>query len=728
MAVVGSGLWLFPFIAHSQTATQTITWSGQIAPIVHTHCVSCHRPNSVGPFSLLSFDDIRPRAELVAAMVAGRVMPPWKPVGGDGRGVGVFQNERALSNEDIDLIQQWAATGAPEGNPADAPNPPTFSDDWQIGQPDLIVTPDAPFVVEAGTGVAYRNFVVPVALAEARWVRAVELRPSTATTILSARIYLDARGPTRLPDATDPEPGEEGLMPSDAVFPNGHSPGWTAGTAPTVVADALAWRLDAGADIVLQLRLHGGSEHVSIQPEIGVYFAPAVSRVDPISIVLQSKTIDIPPDAVDHRVEDRFRLPAAVDLVAVYPHAHHIARQIIGTATLPDGREISLLHVEDWDLGWQEEYRYREPIHLPEGTVLRMVTVYDNSAGNRRNPHTPAQRVTFGSGSGNEMAELTLHVVPTDETGSENLRQGLSVKSTRDDILGHQARLRIAPEDHESLSALAGRYLDIGQVDLAIERLQEAIRIAPDYAEAHFNLGNAYIAAGSSEQAITAYRRAVAVRPEYGAAHNNLGATFQSTGDGVAAVAHYRLAVRFNDRDPNARYNLARALEEEDQFDDALVHYQQALALGPPDAELRTRLARVHVSRGEYDVAVEHYRLALEVNQDHASALVDLAWLRATAPDAELRDAVSAVTMAQRATELVGNEHPLVLDVLATAYAANGQFDLAVTTSRRALEYAQANLADYQQLATAIESRISMFLSYRPFRMTRPASEQPGRE
>ena len=134
------------------------------------------------------------------------------------------------------------------------------------------------------------------------------------------------------------------------------------------------------------------------------------------------------------------------------------------------------------------------------------------------------------------------------------------------------------------------------------------------------------------------------------------------------------------------------------------------------------------MSRGEYDVAVEHYRLALEVNQDHASALVDLAWLRATAPDAELRDAVSAVTLAQRATELVGNEHPLVLDVLATAYAANGQFDLAVTTSRRALEYAQANLADYQQLATAIESRISMFLSYRPFRMTRPASEQPGRE
>lgn len=696
---------------------QTVTWSSQIAPIVYANCTPCHRPSAVAPFSLLSFDDARAHAERIAEVVTRREMPPWKPVADNSAG---FHGDRSLEATDIALIQQWVESGAAEGTRTDAPAPPVFDDGWPIGPPDLLASISAPFDLPAGTTAISRSMEVPVDIAETRWVRAFALRQSSSTAIRHARLFLDRGETARAVDASDGPPDYEGLMLAHAGFPDRRITMWTNGVMSDLGAEA--WPLEPGTTLVLQLLLQPGNASLSIQPELGFYFTAGPPSVEPVSIILNSKTIDIPPEAATHSVEDRFLLPVATELVAIHPHAHQLGKTIAGAAMLPNGEEISLLQIDDWDLRWEQTYRFREPILLPEGTVLRMVTVFDNSAANLRTPQTPPQRVRFGPGLHDEMAELTLRVVPASESGRETLLESLAVKATRDDILRYQARIRIDPADHVSLSALAGRYLDIAQVDLAIEHLQEAIRLAPDYAEAHFNLGNAYVATGASEQAIAAYRQAISARPNYAAAHNNIGAALESVGDAAASTAHYRLAVRFNSLDTNAHYNLARALQREGDNDAALLHFQQALALGVPDAHLHSQVAQLYVGQGEYATAVEHYETAIALNPDLAAALVDLAWLRATVPDADLRNPVDAIATAERAAALAGEDHPLVLDVLAAAYASDGRFDLAVTTARRAVAQAQIT-PDFEHLVPTIEARIGLYLSFRPFRMARPEPE-----
>src|SRR6188768_2945697 len=110
------------------------TFSKDVAPLVMKHCVKCHRPGEVAPFSLLTFGDVAKRADLVLEVVARQAMPPWKPVAGHGD----FANGRRLSGAEIGVIRRWVESGGKEGSAADLPKPPEFADGWRLGKPDLV--------------------------------------------------------------------------------------------------------------------------------------------------------------------------------------------------------------------------------------------------------------------------------------------------------------------------------------------------------------------------------------------------------------------------------------------------------------------------------------------------------------------------------------------------------------------------------------------------------------
>ncbi len=168
------------------------TFAHDVAPIVYANCVSCHRPGEAAPFSLQTFDDVRKHARQIAAVTQSRYMPPWKPQPGWGHFVG----ERRLSDEQLQILKAWADNGTPQGDPAAAPPVPTFSSDWRLGKPDLIVKMDKPFSIPAdgnhGRDV-YRAFVVPLNLDRDEFVTAVEFRPDSRTVIHHALFFLDAR-------------------------------------------------------------------------------------------------------------------------------------------------------------------------------------------------------------------------------------------------------------------------------------------------------------------------------------------------------------------------------------------------------------------------------------------------------------------------------------------------------------------------------------------------------
>ena len=572
-----------------------VTFNRDVAPILYAHCVGCHRPGGIGPFSLTNYADAGDRATDIAAATSARRMPPWKPVPGHGR----FRNERRLADVEIALLARWAASGAPEGDPAELPAPPSTGGGWQLGTPDLVVTMEAPFRLPAGGTDVYRNFVIPAGLDSRRWVRAVELRPGAGGghVIHHARILLDATGGARSLDADDPEPGYDGLMLDHARFPAGHFLGWAPGKTPVELPAQLAWPLDPGVDLVLQLHLLPAREPVDIQPAIGLHFADGPATLTPVSVLLTSKAIRIPAGDPAHVIEDRYRLPIAVDVLGIAPHMHYLGKRVEATATLPNGSEEPLLRIDDWDFNWQDEYRYREPVHLPAGTRLRVRFTFDNSTANPRNPHTPPVTVGFGPQATDEMAELMLQVLPIGDPGA--LARSLALKQARDDILGYQSLLRADPADHVNHAALAVRYLDVGQVALAREHLERAIALAPDFPDAHYNLGSVALAEGDPASAIAAYRRAIGLRPDYPEAHNNLGGVLAATGALDEALVHYRLAVRFDPGHSGAHYNIANVLLARGDMDGAIRHYRLALEAAPDDPDVASGLARALAMAGE---------------------------------------------------------------------------------------------------------------------------------
>ena len=698
-----------------RAVAQTATYAEHVAPILNQHCVTCHRPGAIGPISFTRFESVRPWARAIRQEVTTRRMPPWKPVGMAGR----FEGERRLTDAEIATLARWADAGAPEGDPSALPPPPVFEDDWQLGPPDLVVTPPEAFRLDPDGEDVYRNFAVPLLLTSPRWVRAVELRPASTGVVHHARMLLDTTGRARAADAEDAGPGYDGFMLDHGGFPDGHFLGWAPGKRPTEVPADLAWPLVPGTDLVLQLHLLPGDEPADVRPSVGFYFSDEAPVSAPVSALLSSKTIDIPAGEANYTVTDRLRLPVAVDLLAIYPHAHDLGRRITATAIRPDGSRVPLLRIDDWDFNWQDEYRYRQPVRLPADTVVEMEMVFDNSAANPRNPNDPPQVVRFGAGARDEMAELMLQVLPDTDADSAALGRMLAIKYARDDILGYQARLRVEPTDHMTLTALAARYLEVGEVDLALQHLGQAIDIDPDYPEAHYNLGSALLARGDTPGAIAAYRRAIAARPDYATAHNNVGALLEASGAPIEALAHYRLAVQYDPGNASAFYNLAHVLQGQGVLEEAIVHYRRSMELNPSDPETYLNLGRIYVMQQRFAQAVDHYRQALALDGSYPPALLDLAWVRAGAPDAQYRDGEEAIGLAQRAGALVGQDHPMALDPLAAAYAEAGRFQDATATAVRAVEQA-ALVPGLQASRPEMEARLALYLDLMPFRLVGP--------
>ena len=600
----------------SEQESSAVTYHGAISSILDEHCVPCHRPDAVAPFSLSRYAEVSARAELVARVTRRREMPPWKPA----PGIASFLGERRLGEEAIDLIQRWVAAGAPEGDARAAVPPRARPDGWMRGTPDLVVTMEASYLLPAAGGDVYRNFVVRVPTTRERFVKAIELKPATTRGIHHARILLDRSGSARRLDAADPVPGYDDRHVDRARSPDGHFLGWAPGAAPNDVPDRLAWRLAPGADLVLETHLVPRGEPTPIRVAVGFFFADTAPTATPAVVQLGSQTIDIPAGASAHVVEDRYRLPADVDLLAVYPHAHFLARQAEAWAVLPGGARRPLIRIDDWDFAWQDEYRYAQPPRLPAGTDVVMRFVFDNSAGNPRNPSRPPRRVRFGPRSTDEMAELMLQVLPVDPAARPTLVRDVSRHVAGVVLAGSRQALAGDPGDAGLRERVGNDLVAAGQVNEAVGHLEEAVRIDPARASAHYRLGTARAMIGRTAAAMDSFRRALELRPDFVEAHNNLGGLLHLAGDLDAAARHYRRTLALDPAHANAHFNLGNILLGAARFAEAEAEFRGALAVRPDFADAHVALGLALAGQGDLAAAVEAYRAALRLNPDLADA------------------------------------------------------------------------------------------------------------
>ena len=572
------------------------TFARDVAPILHAHCADCHRDRGLAPFSLVTYSDVRPWARAIRQAILSGKMPPWKPALGHG---GPFAGERRLDDAQIALIGRWVEQGAVEGDPADLPPPPAWPSGWRLGPPDLVLALPEPYERAAGGEDEYRNFVLPAPLAATRYVRAFDFRPG-GRAIHHARLLIDPARTARRLDRRDPEPGYDDRLDDDARFPDGHLLAWAPGRIPAFEPDDLAWRLDPGVDLVLQLHLPASDVAERIAPEVGLYFADAAATRAPSAVLLGDKTIDIPAGAAAHVVEDAVQLPVDVEVLSVYPHAHFLGRDLQGFATLPDGSRRWLVRVDDWDFNWQDEYRLVEPLFLPAGTTLRMRYVYDNSAANRSNPSHPPRRVRYGRRSTDEMAELVVKVRTRTPVERERLARVLILKANAVDLAGAEKRARDAPRDFRAHHELGIYYLEAGRAAEAAERFRRVLGLNPGFAPAHFNLGIIEGGAGRLEAAAVRFEAAIAHDPAHVGALTNYGILLHALGRPAEAVGRYRAAIALAPDVPETHNNLAVALLALGRAAEAVPAAERAARLtGWRDAQVIETLAAARAAAGE---------------------------------------------------------------------------------------------------------------------------------
>lgn len=359
-----------------------VTYAADVARIVQDRCQTCHRPGQVAPFALTTYDDAVAHASMIAEVVENRRMPPWHA---DPK-VGHFQNDRSLSARERATLLAWVEQGTPLGDPGALPPPRQFSDGWNIGTPDVVLTMAEPYKVVAEGVLNYQRFRVETGFSEDRWIQAAEARPGNRAVVHHICVFL----------ADDRPKGDR--MSDERRELVCYAPG----DLPSVFPPGTAKQIPARGSLVIEVHYTPIGTVQTDQSSVGLVFARTPVSRRAFTKGISQKNFAIPPGATGYAVRSTYTFANDARLLSLMPHMHLRGHDFRYTATYPDGRTESLLWVPAYDFGWQSVYRLVEPRPMPRGTRIDCLAHYDNSASNPANPD-PSITVRWGEQTFDEM-------------------------------------------------------------------------------------------------------------------------------------------------------------------------------------------------------------------------------------------------------------------------------------------------------------------------------------
>jgi hypothetical protein len=409
--------------AFAAETAKPVTFTKDIAPILQAKCQDCHRQGGMAPMALVSYQEVRPWAKSVKSRVLAHTMPPWfldKTVG-----IQHFSNDASLNDQQIATIVKWVDSGSPQGDLKDMPAAKSYSDEdtWklakQYGPPDMILKSQDYTMPAHGQDVWFKPYT-DVNLTEPRWVRAVEIRPSTPA---GRRIFHHVLA-RLIQEETPDQLGNLKLIATDGDDNNG---GAGAGSAGLLMEWAVGKNYDIyrpnsgklllpGSKIWWEMHIHAVGEEIRDHAELGVYFYPKGQepkyrvRLTSFGSFPRGTSIDIPPNTATETTSYHV-LPAAARLENFQPHMHLRGKAMAMEAILPDGTTQMLSYVNNFNFNWMTNYIYADdsaPV-LPKGTILHITAWYDNTPNNPNNPD-PNQWVGFGDRTVDEMGHAWVNV------------------------------------------------------------------------------------------------------------------------------------------------------------------------------------------------------------------------------------------------------------------------------------------------------------------------------
>jgi Secretion system C-terminal sorting domain len=415
-------LFLVSFLLFSsQLAAQTATWADNVACIFYTHCTKCHNPNGIGPFSLLSYQPAFDNSSAIFDAVTTGYMPPWPP----DQNYRSFAHERVLTTEQVNVIANWVNAGAPQGNLANAPTPPTYGA-TVITAPDLAVQIPT-YTLTNDTWDDYRCFVIPTGISSASYITGIEIIPGNRQAVHHVVLYQDPSGVPAANDLADPGPGYTSF--GGVGSPNATMVGlWVPGDQPIFYPPNMGVKLDANTNLVAQIHYPAGMLGEVDSTEIRIELTTAAgTREVNIDFVLNHDDLDdgplvIPADSI-RTFHNHYYLPVGsgkITLLSVGPHMHLVGRQIKSFAVDAVGDTTPYIDIPNWNFHWQGMYWFRQPEVLDEGSTIYGEATYDNTSNNPWNPNDPPQLVTAGEATDDEMMIVTFAYLSY-QAGDENI-------------------------------------------------------------------------------------------------------------------------------------------------------------------------------------------------------------------------------------------------------------------------------------------------------------------
>ncbi len=378
--------------------TSEITYSNQIARILQQHCVECHREGQIAPFALTDYEEVAGWGEMMAEVVREQRMPPWHA---DPR-YGVFSNDRSMTQEEKDLLYAWVASGAPEGDPSQLPEPIEYPEGWQAGEPEQVFyMDDESYTVPADGVVEYQYFYVDPGWTEDRWVKSTECWIGNRRVVHHIFVFA-------VPPDVPIEPWDGAQERGEAVANSFGVTQLIGGAAPGTPPmdypiEGMAAYLPAGTKLLFQMHYTPIGHEVEDLSGIGFRYCDGEEVRHTVHTNLAINVgFRIPAGHAEYPVKSERSFREDALLLTFAPHMHLRGKSFRYDLHYPDGTVETLLNVPQYDFNWQMVYALAEPKFVPAGSTVRCHATFDNSADNLANPD-PTMDVTWGDQTWEEM-------------------------------------------------------------------------------------------------------------------------------------------------------------------------------------------------------------------------------------------------------------------------------------------------------------------------------------
>jgi mono/diheme cytochrome c family protein len=426
-SIVFLGLSCF-LLLHIQA--QEVNYREHIEPIISTHCIRCHQPNNVAPFSLLTYEDVASRAKFISHVTKTKYMPPFKA----DNSFQHYKNENTLTPDEIQLIQDWVAKGVEKGKKNSKRIPDVHSANTNIVSTlhsvnnkaeSLEIGMQHAFVLPEKGKEEFRFFHIPLNNQTEKYIQSIRFIPGNKKLVHHSRVMTDTSGTTS---------GLDGLSESDtAIYKYQTKPladpflfGWVPGNDQIVFPEGTGKKLFPGTDFIFNMHYSPSPIIVSDSSSIRIQFAEKPAEREVITLTLKEDNISNLPFLIRANTSPVFYMRSAmteedISLISIMPHMHLLGKRFKAFAVTPGGDLIPLVNIPDWDFNWQMTYTFKNYIYVPKGSVIYAEAQYDNTQQNPRNPTNPPKDVGYGWGTTDEMMNLVIYYVKY-RAGDENIQ------------------------------------------------------------------------------------------------------------------------------------------------------------------------------------------------------------------------------------------------------------------------------------------------------------------